>query len=441
MKALFPRVLLLDASVLQWNRLSEEWLGPAWELGKAADVALTSEPVSVVANAALKKNAHEYHSVGPYWWPDPGKPPEGLPYVWKPGQVNPDRKNRGDYLNLKNVVCSVSTLSLAYWFTRNETYAMHAATLMKVWYLDEKTRMLPHLDFAQEIPGKRKGRGDGIIDTDGQPHLLDAVALLEGSVHWTPEDHSLLQDWSSEFLNWLRTSRNGREENDHVNNHGIQFDVQVATYALFVGKNDIALNIFKALPRRRIYTQIDPDGSQPFELTRDKSWDYACLSTLRFAQVASLALNLGFDLWTYETPDGRGIKKAIDFLIPFANGESPWPYPQSTPFNPRKLIVSLYLAARHFDTDTTQYYANAARHIIHHANITVKKCSPVSWWALPGIASPLAHLKVTGTHLDDLKESGRGCYFTGDKFAYSSSAVIKKVVNNASGPAVLSTFS
>ena len=111
MKALFPRVLLLDASVLRWNRLSEEWLGPAWELRKAADVALRSEPVSVVANAALKKNAHEYHSVGPYWWPDPGKPPEGLPYVWKPGQVNPDRKNRGDYLNLKNVVCSVSRRS------------------------------------------------------------------------------------------------------------------------------------------------------------------------------------------------------------------------------------------------------------------------------------------------------------------------------------------
>ena len=34
------------------------------------------------------------------------------------------------------------------------------------------------------------------------------------------------------------------------------------------------------------------------------------------------------DLWRYETKDGRGIRKALDWLIPFATGEKKWDYEQ-----------------------------------------------------------------------------------------------------------------
>ena len=413
-----PRVFLMDAEVLLWNR-QEGWKAPLLELKKAADKALDIGPRTVVrvgkedggkddgakGDGAKDEDKvdHSYHSVGPYWWPDPLKA-DGLPYVWKPGKVNPDRKKKGDFFHFKEVVEGVTTLSLAYWFTSNETYAAHAAMLVRTWYLDDATKMDPQLEYAQEIPGLRKGRGDGIIDSDGQPNLVDAIGLLEGSEHFTKQDLNKTVIWFSDFLKWLQFSDNGQEERNHVNNHGIEYDAQTAAYALFVQQEDVATNIFLELPRRRIATQIESDGSQPFELQRDKSWDYSCLSTLRFAQVASLALNVGLDLWTYETPDGRSIKKAIDFLLTFAQGHKTWPYPQSVPLNPRKLVLPLYLAAQRHPA-----YADAALSIIHNSTNNLKKCSSLSWWALPGIVSPLAHLKKKKTDdTDIIPQAGRG---------------------------------
>src|SRR3954447_23045086 len=62
------------------------------ELIKNADESLQNGPYSVVYKEKTPPsgNKHDYMSVGPYWWPDSSKA-NGLPYIRKDGQINPER--------------------------------------------------------------------------------------------------------------------------------------------------------------------------------------------------------------------------------------------------------------------------------------------------------------------------------------------------------------
>jgi hypothetical protein len=290
---------------------------------------------------------HDYMSLAPYWWPNPDTA-NGLPYVRRDGEINPERDHASDSKSLENMTSGVETLSFAYFFTGREEYAAKAAKLLRVWFLDEATKMNPHLRFAQAIPGRSSGRAAGIIETHNLPDLIDALALLAGSKEWSGTDQQALQGWFERYLRWLSESAEARSEAKALNNHGSWYDVQVASFSLFIGKKDLAKNVVSEFAAKRIAKQIAPDGRQPYELERTQSWNYSLFNLEAMFSAASIAEKLGVDLWRDQGPDKRGIRKALDWLVPFAIGKSTWSHPQITPLQPEKLAPFLRRAGLHY---------------------------------------------------------------------------------------------
>ena len=207
-----------------------------------------------------------------------------------------------------------------------------AARKIRVFFLDKETAMNPNLNFGQAIPGRCAGRGIGLIDTRFFANrLFDAFAILERTGDLTAEDLTGLKVWFARYLDWMMTSSIGLDEQDEHNNHGTAYDLQAATYAHFVGKDDLARKILENDTKKRMASQIQPDGSQPHELARTRSFTYATMNATLFCELALLGEKIGVDLWCYETSDGRSIKKAVEWLIPYWHGDRPWTHQQITP--------------------------------------------------------------------------------------------------------------
>lgn len=349
-----PRVFLLQPQTLletrKRARSGDALLAAAVKtLMRDADRALEGSATSVVNKEIVPPSGdkHDYMSIAPYWWPDPNTP-NGLPYVRRDGEINPERDATSDGKRLDNLTQSVRTLALGYFFTGREDYAVHAARLLRVWFLDDATKMNPNLRYAQAIPGRNTGRGAGIIETHNFPELIDAVGLLAGSRSWSEKDRTDLQKWFAAYLAWLRDSAEGRAEAKAQNNHGSWYDVQIASYALFIGKNETAKEILSEFPAKRIARQIEPDGRQPRELERTQAWSYSLFNLAALFAAASIGEKVGVDLWSYRTGDGRGVRRALDWLLPFATGEKKWSYRQISGWQPEKLAPLLRRAAARF---------------------------------------------------------------------------------------------
>ena len=297
------------------------------ELIRRAEEALEQEPVTIVSKPQTPPSGdkHDYMSLGPYWWPDPDSE-DGLPYIQRDGEVNPERYDY-DLPRLDAVTRAVRDLGPAYYFSENEEYAEHAALLLRTFFIDVETRMNPNLKYAQIRRGHGELNPGGIIETTRFRDLIDSILLLKGSEAWTNEDHTALKRWFGDYTDWLVNSEHAREEAEAANNHGTWWAYQAVLYALFSGKNDVALEVLKTIPDR-ISDQIEPDGRQPYEIVRTRSFHYHDFNNRGLLRLARLASHVDFDLASFETDDGRGIRTAVEFLIPYATGGKEWEWEQ-----------------------------------------------------------------------------------------------------------------
>ncbi|HEX5432429.1 MAG TPA: alginate lyase family protein [Bryobacteraceae bacterium] len=343
-----PATVELNGAILrQIKAHPEPAIVNAARLG--ADRAMRVGPYSVMDKQETPPSGskHDYMSLAPYWWPNPATK-NGLPFVRRDGLVNPERNKISDNRELVEMQNAVHALALGYYLTGNEAYARRAVLLLRTWFLNPATRMNPNFNFAQAVEGINTGRGIGLIAMREIPRLLDAITLLESSRALTRTDEQGLRKWFTQYSKWLQTSKNGRDESAAKNNHGSWYDEQLVGIALFFGDQDLARRTAETAKTKRIVLQIKPDGSQPLELARTKSFSYSAFNLDALMRLAQEADHAGVDLWTYRAPDGASIRAALDYLVPFAAGEKKWTHEALNGVDPDLLTEPLLLAAIHY---------------------------------------------------------------------------------------------
>ncbi|MCX6172779.1 MAG: alginate lyase family protein [Flavobacterium sp.] len=350
----FPKTLAIDGKDLQKNydlilANDADKVRALKSLIKKADKLIEeANEYSVMNKKQLPPSGdkHDYMSTGPYWWPDPSKP-DGLPYIKKDGQRNPTYYDISDSQEIDKLEDATLSLALAYYFTKQVKYANFASKLLKTWFLNPETRQNPHLNFGQGIPGLNTGRGTGIIETRDLFRVGDAAILIQNTTNWNTKDHEELKKWFSEYLTWMLDSPIGKDEADSKNNHGTFYSEQVIAFALFTNRLDIVnseIEVFK----NRMENQLKPDGSQPFELERTKSWNYVNMNLYGYFLIAKLAENNNVSLWNQQISEGKSLRNALEWILPYLKNEKVWEYEQIQKISFGETIKILKLAAKKY---------------------------------------------------------------------------------------------
>jgi hypothetical protein len=291
-----------------------------------AKISLTAVPPHITDNTAplTSGGIHDFYSNGDYWWPNPDTK-NGLPYIQRDGETNPENFI-AHRVSLRTMRTHVVNLTTAYRITNDQKYADKAVVFLKKFFLDDETKMNPHLLYAQAIPGVCEGRGIGIIDT---LHLIDipvAIDILKDSAAMPAGIYNGLQKWFSQYLHWMSTHKQGIDEMNQRNNHSVCWNVQASAFAVFTHNEEMRLFCRNHFTGVLLPQQMKQDGSFPEELRRTKPYNYSCFVVDNMVNICNILSKPEDNLWKYTAKDGKCMKKAVEFITPFMFDICKWPY-------------------------------------------------------------------------------------------------------------------
>ena len=349
-------LLLLDKDNLDQIKVKIDrqdlFVMPAYQtLISKAEKALSMGRLSVVDKSLTppSQDKHDYMSLGPYFWPNP-KTKDGYPYIRRDGKVNPNALIDSDSPRLVRLANALETLALAYYYTNNTKYAQRAVEMIQIWFINDTTKMNPHLKYAQGIPGTVPGRALGILDGRHFVRILDSITLIENSNLLSSKDLEVIKQWVKDYQNWLLNGEYAYEESHRPNNHGTFYDYQVVGYALYLEQPKKAKELLTNAQYIRLGSHIGSKGQNFHELERTRPLHYSL-----FDLEAMIGLALYSDhyddvnFWTF-TINQTSLKKAIDYVIKYKNNRDMW-LVENENVNFMDLTPTLLVAAQKYQTD------------------------------------------------------------------------------------------
>ncbi|MBQ9548002.1 MAG: alginate lyase family protein [Bacteroidales bacterium] len=290
-----------------------------------AEADLGRAPVTVTAFRCERScgGPHDFYSEGDYWWPNPDDP-DG-PYIRRDGESNPENfsEHRRAMFELSRMTGNFAS---AWILTGDGRYAAAAERHLRAWFMDPETRMNPSLLYAQAIKGVVTGRGIGIIDTIHLIEVAQAALRLGEAGAISGECLEACRSWFRDYLEWMDTHPYGVKERNAQNNHGTWWYAQAASFALLTGDEAMLERCRVAYKERFLPESMAPDGSFPLELSRTKPYFYSIFQLKALALLCHILSTPDDDLWAYTTPDGKCMRKGLDYMLPYIIDKESWPH-------------------------------------------------------------------------------------------------------------------
>ncbi len=298
---------------------------PAYDkLIKDADKLLTEKVISITDKTdevtAPTGDKRDFMSVGAYSWPNPDTP-DGMPWIRKDGHRNPNAKRYDADARMIPSAKAMITLSLAYFFSGDERYAGQVAKYASTWFVNPETRMNPNLTYAAVHPGIPQGPQGlgfymGVIQGWQFEHFMASISLIQNSKSYNKTIDEGVKQWCREMYEWMVTDPKGLAEGRKRDNHGTSYQLQLLSYATFTGDKEKILAVGEEV-RKLIDKQVKPDGSQPHELRRPFGYTYTSLNLGFLLDICEMIRPYDPDLFSYTSPEGGSIGKALDFAASF----------------------------------------------------------------------------------------------------------------------------
>lgn len=296
------------------------------ELFSYEKMSVTTKSVSI---DGISKN--DYVSLATYWWKDETKP-DGLPYISKDGYANPEG-NLYDKDKFRLLAYITYYGALMYYLTEEERYNQLLMKHLDYWFIDDIARMNPNMNHAQYIPGVNNGRGMGIIDYAANfAYSLHMLIHLRNFNMLNQSIEQGLKEWHEDFHYWCKTSKNGIDEKNAVNNHGTMFDMMMLVIDQFLD-NEVDYKTYKRDLDSRLTYQVDNTGLLPLEVKRTKSKSYSLMGAKGLYDIASL-IEIGGSNY-----DNELLMTMIEFHVEMlVKKVKPWPYEQVTVYDESVLL-------------------------------------------------------------------------------------------------------